>query len=104
MSDPQSLTAASFSHYSPKARDFATTNLALLRRIPLPLLSILVAQVIDYDTSFPAEQQSLARQCSYLKSMDPSAFNDLMRPFAALQLTTEFSDVEWINHPYPPNS
>ncbi len=103
MNDPQSLSPTSFSHYPPQAHDFATKNLTLLRRIPLPLLSILLAQVIGYDTCFPAEQRSLARQCSYLESMDASAFKELMRPFAALQLTAEFSNLEWINHPRPFN-
>jgi hypothetical protein len=96
---PHALTAGSFSRYAPQARKFSIDNLTVLRNIPLPLLSIVLAQIIEYDTRFPAEQQSLIRQFDYLKSLDAISFKELMAPFAALQLPEGFSSVDWVNQP-----
>lgn len=99
VTDPQSLAAQSFSQYLPQARKFAQENIAVLRSIPLPLLSILLGQIIDYDKRFPAEQQSLIRQFRYLKAMDASTFKEVMAPFATLQLPPGLSNTKWVNQP-----
>ncbi len=98
MTNPQALTEESFMHYSPRARTFAVSNVAVMQKIPLPLLTIILAQIISYDTCFPAEQQSLERQFSELKTMDSKSFDELMSPFSSLKLDFDNS-IDWINQP-----
>lgn len=98
MINPQALTEESFLHYPAQARVFAMNNVAVMQKIPLPLLTIILAQIISYDMRFPAEQQSLVRQFNELKAMDSKSFDELMSPFASLKLDFDNS-IDWVNQP-----
>ncbi|MBT9333078.1 hypothetical protein [Paracidobacterium acidisoli] len=96
---PQTLTVKSFAHYPPQAQAFIADHLAVLQQIPVPLLSILLAQIIHYDSRFPAEQQTLARQLHSLKEMLAAEFAALMAPFAALELPDDLARMDWVQNP-----
>ncbi len=96
---PDQLTAASFTAYPPEARQLATRQIALLRRLPLAFLPLLLRELIVYDWKFPAERAELDRQFTYLGSLEPGAFQTVMAAFAQLRLARELEQMDWVNSP-----
>ena len=96
---PDQLTAASFTAYPPEARQLATRQIALLRRLPLAFLPLLLRELIVYDWKFPAERAELDRQFTYLGSLAEGSFQTVMAAFAQLRLARELEQMDWVNSP-----
>lgn len=96
---PADLTIERFASYPAQARAFAGENLATIRQIPLPLLSIFLARFVDFDVSFPAEQNELRRQFHRLKEMPTDEFAKLMALFGVIRLSEDLFAADWVNHP-----
>lgn len=96
---PDQLTAASFTAYPPEARQLATRQIALLRRLPLAFLPLLLRELIVYDWKFPAERAELDRQFTYLGSLAAGSFQTVMAAFAQLRLARELEQMDWVNSP-----
>jgi hypothetical protein len=96
---PDQLTAGSFSGYPPEARELASTNLALLQRLPLAFLPLLLREMIVYDWKFPSERADLARQFTYLGTLAPGIFQATMSAFVRLKLARELEQTDWVNAP-----
>ncbi|HUK17751.1 MAG TPA: hypothetical protein VLW65_15110 [Bryobacteraceae bacterium] len=96
---PDQLTAASFTAYPPEARQLATGQIALLRRLPLAFLPLLLRELIVYDWKFPAERAELDRQFTYLGSLAAGSFQTVMAAFAQLRLARELEQMDWVNSP-----
>jgi hypothetical protein len=93
------LKAENFARYAPGGRSFAAGHIELLRRVPLPLLPLLLLQIQRYDVAFPAERARLSAEMSALEAMNEATFDNLMRPFAALDLSTDLKRMDWVNRP-----
>lgn len=96
---PGELKPSDFARYPPKAKQLATTQIDLLRRMPLAFLPLLLREVIAYDWKFPVEQAELDKQFAWLAAMSASDFQQAMAAFARLQLTAKLEQVDWINSP-----
>jgi hypothetical protein len=96
---PNQLTAASFAAYPPEARELATQQLALLRRLPLAFLPLLLRELIVYDWKFPLERKELTRQFAYLGSLAEGRLLAAMSAFAQLKLARELEQTDWVNAP-----
>src|ERR1017187_7760664 len=97
--DPGNLRVESFARYPPQAQALAATNLNVLKRMPLILLSLVLREIIQYDWCFPAEREQLLLQFNLLNLMDAASFNALMAPFFAIPLSAELPEMDWIDHP-----
>ena len=97
--DPGDLRVESFARYPPQARSLAATNLTVLKRMPLILLSMVLRQIIQYDWCFPAEREQLLLQFNLLNQMDAASFDALMAPFFTIPLSAELREMDWIDHP-----
>jgi hypothetical protein len=96
---PAQLTAASFSAYSPQAREAAASELELLRKLPLAFLPLLLRELISFDSKFPAERQELNHQFTYLHTLSPAELTKTMAPFEGLRMSPELERVDWVNSP-----
>jgi hypothetical protein len=96
---PEQLTPESFAGYPPQARELATRQIAILRRLPLAFVPLLLRELIVYDWKFPAERVDLDRQFTYLASLAPGPFRAAMSAFAELKVTHELEKVDWVNSP-----
>ncbi len=96
---PSKIKAADFGHYPPLARQLAIENLGILRQLSLVLAPLLLQEVSAYDWKFPAERQEIDAQFSYLGSLTPQELRDIMKPFAAIQVSSVLSDIDWITYP-----
>lgn len=96
---PDQLTPASFAAYPPEARQLATQQIALLRRLPLAFLPLLLRELIAYDWKFPSERAELGRQFTYLGALAAGPFQAAMSAFAQLKLTRELERTDWVNSP-----
>ena len=96
---PEQLTPASFNRYPPEARQLATGQIVLLRRLPLAFLPLLLREMIVYDWKFPAERADLDRQFRYLGTLAAGAFQAALSAFAQLKLTRELEQIDWVNSP-----
>lgn len=97
--DPHDISTRDLSSYRPLPRAFVEQHLHTIQNLPLPLLSILLAQIIDYDLRFPAEQKTLDRQFEALSRMEPSSFEKLVQPFAQIQLPASLQNLDWLHQP-----
>jgi len=88
---PADLQPAQFAGYPPKARQLAIEHLDLLRRLPLSFVPLLLREVIAYDWKFPAERRELENQFLYLAELDTGRFQQVLKPFAKLQLPPSWS-------------
>ena len=70
---PDQLTAASFTGYSPQARQFAIAHLGLLQQLPIAVAPAFLREIIVFDLRFPAERRTFERQCVWLESLDSGA-------------------------------
>jgi hypothetical protein len=96
---PEQLTPESFAAYPPQARELATRQIAILRRLPLGFVPLLLRELIVYDWKFPAERVDLDRQFAYLAGLSPSQFQAAMSAFAGLKMTRELEKIDWVNSP-----
>jgi hypothetical protein len=96
---PSDLKAEQFGSYPPQARQLAISNLALFRKLPEPILSILLQEVIVYDWKFPAERKELEDQLSYLGSLTPDALQSQVAGFAKLKLSPALEKIDWVKSP-----
>lgn len=96
---PSQLTADNFRGYPPQARELASKNIALLRRLPLGFVPLLLRELIVYDWKFPAERSELGRQFAYLDGLQAAQFQAAMSAFAQLKLNRELEDTDWVNSP-----
>lgn len=96
---PQQLQAENFAAYSPGARSFAIKHLPLLRQLPLSVCPSFLAQIILWDTRFPAERADLEHQCSQLAAMQPARLDALLLPLRTLQLPADLASSDWVMMP-----
>jgi len=96
---PDQLRAQNFDSYPPLAREFAVQYLPLLQRLPLSVCPSFLAQIQQFDTSFPAEQGALRHQCDFLLHMAPEQFTALTAPFARIELSSELQASDWVQSP-----
>lgn len=96
---PNQLTPGSFAAYPPEARQLATRQIGLLRRLPLAFLPLLLRELIVYDWKFPLERVDLDRQFSYLGGLSESQFTATVSAFAQLKLSPALEGTDWVNAP-----
>ena len=96
---PSDLKAEQFSSYPSQARQLAINNLNLFRKLPEPILSILLQEVIVYDWKFPAERKDLEDQLSYLNSLAPDALQSRVAGFAKLKLSPALEKTDLVKSP-----
>ncbi len=96
---PSDLTAASFDHYSPAAKQIAIDSLSLLQQLPLGFTPFLLKEIIDAGVKFPVELKELQDQIFYLKAFTPEQRAQEMKPFADLKLSSSLQNYDWINSP-----
>lgn len=96
---PSHLVPESFQQYPPKAKDLASSHVAVLRMLPLAFVPLLLRELIIYDWKFPTERKEIDRQFAFLTSILPADLMKAMAPFAQLQLTPALEKIDWINSP-----
>lgn len=96
---PSELQASSFRAFPPESQKFAARQVDLLRRMPVGVLSLLLREIIVYDWKFPAERKELDRQFTYLRTLSPVQFDEVLEPFARLRLNPELVRADWLNAP-----
>jgi hypothetical protein len=96
---PRELTEAMFSAYPPLGRKVALERLALLRDLPLVLDAILMRELKEYDTSFPAERAQINARFTYLGSLATESLHALTRAFANLAISPELEAENWVASP-----
>ncbi|HEV2274238.1 MAG TPA: hypothetical protein VGR96_08735 [Acidobacteriaceae bacterium] len=96
---PGELTSNQFLGYPPRARQLATDNLALLKKLPLVFLPLLLREVKAYDWKFPAEQNEVDVQFAFLNSLSEDDLRRLMEGFSQIQISPELSQLDWVNSP-----
>lgn len=97
--DPRGLNENSFDSYPPLARELARTNLALLRELPIVLDAVLLRDVMELDTSFPAERRAIRARFTFLSSRSKKEREELIRDFRELSLPRELETVDWVRNP-----
>ena len=98
---PDQLTAASFSTYPPKARQFAIDHLALLRQLPVSVAPAFLREIIVFDWRFPAERRTFERQCAWLESLPPDQRARLLAPFQQISIPPALAAKDWVRTPQP---
>jgi hypothetical protein len=96
---PADLQPAQFAGYPPQSRQLAIEHLDLLRRLPLTFVPLLLREVIGYDWKFPVERRELDNQFLYLAELDTGQLQQVLQPFAKLQLSSELEHANWVNDP-----
>lgn len=96
---PHELNEASFNSYPPQARDLARQNLELLRQLPSALDAVLLRDVMDLDTSFPAEKRAIRSRFAFLSSLSQSNREVLTQGFGKLSLPPELEAMDWVRDP-----
>jgi len=96
---PADLQATHFAGYPPQARQLAIEHLELLRRLPLAFVPLLLREAVAYDWKFPAERRELDNQFLYLTELDTAQLEQVLQPFAKLNLSVELERTNWVNDP-----
>ena len=96
---PALIKPEHFSRYLPLARELATSNIELLRRLPLAYVSLLLREMIAYDWKFPVERHEIARDLKFLGGLPTAQFEREMAAFRSLKLTPELEAFDWVNSP-----
>ncbi len=96
---PAQLAPEHFIAYRPLARTVALNNLDLLRVLPLSFVPLLLAEVIAYDSKFPAERQEVDAQFAFLRALSPQRRSDVMARFRRLSLSPALEEVDWVRAP-----
>ncbi len=96
---PSEIQPGQFQSYPPEGRQLAARNAALLEQLPPVFLPLLLKEIIVYDWKFPAEREDLDRQLAYLDSLAPADRQRLLAGFAALKISPELQNQDWVNQP-----
>ena len=96
---PGDLQLTSFAGYPPKGAALARGSLPLLRRVPMPLLPIVLREVSAFDWKFPREREDVRRQVGWLNGMPPEEFAATVEAFRELRLPAALSNADWVNDP-----
>ncbi len=96
---PDQLRAESFRAYPPRAQEFAEQHLALLRRLPPAVCPSFLKQVLDLDTSFPAERSALTWQFAHLQELPAPRFAALTGALDGISLSPELQGFDWVRDP-----
>jgi hypothetical protein len=96
---PAQLKPEYFSSYPPLGKQVAVRGIDLLRQLPLSFVPLLLQQVIAYDWKFPPERQEVDAQFTYLGGLSPERLQQVMQRFAALQLSSQMENTDWVNSP-----
>lgn len=96
---PNHLTAGAFKSYPPLARELAVGRLATLQRMPLAYLPILLAELIHYDWSMPAERAQIGTQLELLNNPGASSPSAKLQTFASFRVPAQIESLDWVNHP-----
>src|SRR5581483_5560983 len=96
---PNELTAANFASYPREARELASKQTELLRRLPLAFAPLLLRELIVYDWKFPAERRDLDRQFAWLNGLSANGFQTAMAPFEKLRLSKDLENTDWVGKP-----
>ena len=96
---PGDLQLTSFDGYPPMGAALARGSLPLLRRVPMPLLPIVLREVSAFDWKFPREREDVRRQVGWLNGMPPEEFAATVGAFRELRLPAALSDADWVNDP-----
>jgi len=96
---PGQLAAEHFASYGPLAREVAVRNLEILRQLPLGFAPLLLAEVIAYDSKFPAERQEVDAQFAFMAALSPARRREVMARFAGLGLSAALEAVDWVRNP-----
>lgn len=96
---PSQLKIEDFKTYPPQARQLATDRIELLQQLPPSFVPLLLRELISYDWKFPAERKDLDRQLAYLGSLPQTQQEQVMAPFARLQLSNQLDHLDWVNSP-----
>ncbi len=96
---PGDLQLTSFAGYPPMGAALARGSLPLLRRVPMPLLPIVLREVSAFDWKFPREREDVRRQVGWLNGMPPEEFTATVEAFRELRLPAALSDADWVNDP-----
>src|SRR5882724_12026241 len=96
---PADITSQTFAGYPPQGREAAVARLDLLRRLPMPLVPILLREIIAYDWKFPSERRELDAHLAYLATLTPIALRELTSGFAALALAADLNGSDWAADP-----
>ncbi len=96
---PAQLAPELFASYRPLARKVATSNLDILREMPLSFVPLLLAEVIAYDSRFPAERQEVDAQFTFMRALSPQRRKEVMARFQQLRLSPALEQVDWVKAP-----
>ena len=96
---PAQLAPEHFASYRPLARAVATGNLDLLREMPLSFVPLLLAEVIAYDSKFPAERREIDAQFAFMRALQPERRKEAMARFQQLRLSPALEAVDWVGTP-----
>ena len=96
---PGELQTTSFAGYPPMGAALARASLPLLRRLPMPLLPIVLREVSAFDWKFPREREDVRRQVRWLEEMPPGEFATTVGAFQELRLPAGLNGVDWVNDP-----
>lgn len=96
---PSDLKAEKFDGYPPEARKVVVNYLPVLRQLPLSIVPGLLRELINYDFKFPAERKSRDRELEYLGSLSAAQLKECFRGFAAITLSKELQDFDWVRSP-----
>ena len=92
---PSELAPEHFAAYPPLARQVAVNNLEVLRQLPLSFVPLLLAEVIAYDSKFPAERQKVDAQFAFMNGQPLQRRREIMARFSRLTLSRALGDVDW---------
>ncbi len=96
---PADLKPELFASYPPEARKLVASCVPALQRLPLAYVPSLLREVVEYDFKFPAEQKALEKELASLSSLSPGEVKAWFQSFAAIQLSPELENSDWVNAP-----
>jgi hypothetical protein len=96
---PAALRKESFAKYPPQAHSLAVEYLAALRTLPLSLLPLLLAELQEYDRSFPAERASVLAQLQFLQHGSPDVLQAALAGCRSIRLPKQLAAEDWVNAP-----
>ena len=96
---PSELAPEHFATYPPLARQVAVKNLEVLRQLPLSFVPLLLAELIVYDSKFPAEREEVDAQLAFMNAQSLPRRREIMARFTRLTLSRALEDVDWVRNP-----
>ena len=96
---PAQLAPEHFATYPPQAREVALRNLEILRQLPLGFVPLLLAEVIAYDSKFPAERQEVDAQFAFMSALSLQRRKEVMARFERLASLPALEEVDWVRNP-----